>query len=554
MELLETVATGRGAAGREKGHAPETADQYAAHIIWTASKPMLPQRRYLIRFADASAIAQVTEIVHRVDMDTMQHMAARTLGADDIGYCKLSLDRPVELDIAVDRRAGIFSLADRLTGEEVGTGAIEFALRRAANIVRQALKIDKAARSRAIGQRPCVLWMTGLSGAGKSTVADRVEQKLHAQGRRTYLLDGDNVRLGLNRDLGFTERDRVENIRRVAEVAKLMADAGLIVIVSFISPFRSDRSMARDLVEDGEFLEIFVDTPLGVCEARDPKGLYAKARSGDLVNFTGIWVRQKDNPGGLGALYLFGPNGTEVPLSAVVTVTPASGYDVIRRERGRREVSVTAEVDETVTTNNVVLAALRRDGVAKIAGDAGLEWRFAGKAEEQAETFADMGVGAAIGLAGMFLVLAWIFGSYSRPLAVLAVVPLGFIGVSLGHFFTGFDLTVLSMIGMIGLSGIVINDSIVLIVAIADHEQEGKPPLQAIEDGCCDRLRAVILTSLTTISGLLPLCFETSLQAQFLIPVALTIVAGLATATLLILFVVPAMLAIGHDLRRLTMN
>ena len=264
-----------------------------------------------------------------------------------------------------------------------------------------------------------------------------------------------------------------------------------------------------------------------------------------------VRVRQKENPGGLGALYLFGPNGTEVPLSAVVTVTPSSGYDVIRRERGRREVSVTAEVDETVTTNNVVLSALRRDGLAEIAGDAGLEWRFAGKAEEQAETFADMGVGAAIGLAGMFLVLAWIFGSYTRPLAVLAVVPLGFIGVSLGHFFTGFDLTILSMIGMVGLSGIVINDSIVLIVAIADHEQEGKPPLQAIEDGACDRLRAVILTSLTTISGLLPLCFETSLQAQFLIPVALTIVAGLATATLLILFVVPAMLAIGQDLRRL---
>ncbi len=288
MELLETVDTGSSAAGRDKGRAPEIADQYAAHIIWTASKPMLPQRRYLIRFDNVSAVAQVTEIVHRVDMDTMQHMAARTLGADDIGYCKLSLDRPVELDIAADRRAGIFSLADRLTGEELGTGGVEFALRRATNVVRQALKIDKAARSHALGQRPCVLWMTGLSGAGKSTVADRVEQKLHAQGRRTYLLDGDNVRLGLNRDLGFTERDRVENIRRVAEVAKLMADAGLIVIVSFISPFRSDRSMARDLVEDGEFLEIFVDTPLAVCEARDPKGLYVKARSGDLVNFTGI--------------------------------------------------------------------------------------------------------------------------------------------------------------------------------------------------------------------------------------------------------------------------
>ena len=285
MELLETVDMG---LGGPEGRAPETADQYAAHIIWTASTPMLPQRRYLIRFADASAVAQVTEIVHRVDMDTMQHMAARTLGPEDIGYCKLSLDRPVKLDMASDRRAGIFSLADRLTGEELGTGAIEFALRRATNVIRQALKIDKAARSRAIGQRPCVLWMTGLSGAGKSTVADRVEQKLHTRGRRTYLLDGDNVRLGLNRDLGFTERDRVENIRRVAEVAKLMADAGLIVIVSFISPFRSERSMARDLIDDGEFLEIFVDTPLSVCEARDPKGLYAKVRSGDLVNFTGI--------------------------------------------------------------------------------------------------------------------------------------------------------------------------------------------------------------------------------------------------------------------------
>ncbi len=265
-----------------------------------------------------------------------------------------------------------------------------------------------------------------------------------------------------------------------------------------------------------------------------------------------VRVRQKEHTGGLRALYLFGPNGTEAPLSAVVEVTEASSFDIIRRERGRREVSVTAEVDETVTTGNVVLAALKRDGIAEIAEEAGLELRFAGKAEEQAETFADMGVGAAIGLAGMFLVLAWIFGSYSRPVAVLAVVPLGFIGVSLGHFFTGFDLTVLSIIGMIGLSGIVINDSIVLIVAIEDREEEGKPALQAIEDGACDRFRAVMLTTLTTISGLLPLCFETSLQAQFLIPVALTIVAGLAVASFLILFVVPAMLAIGHDLRRLT--
>ena len=267
-----------------------------------------------------------------------------------------------------------------------------------------------------------------------------------------------------------------------------------------------------------------------------------------------VRVRRKEQTGGLRALYLFGPDGTEAPLGAVMELTEASSFDVIRRERGRREVSVTAEVDETVTTGNGVLAALTRDGIADIAAEAGLEWRFAGKAEEQAETFADMGVGAAIGLAGMFLVLAWIFGSYTRPVAILSVVPLGFIGVSLGHYFTGFDLTVLSIIGMIGLSGIVINDSIVLIVAIADREEEGRPPLQAIEDGACDRFRAVLLTSLTTISGLLPLCFETSLQAQFLIPVALTIVAGLAVATVLILFVVPAMLAVGQDLRRLAVN
>ena len=287
-KLLDTVDAGRHRTVGKEGRAPEQADQYAAHIIWTSSKPLLPKRRYLIHFRNVSAVAQVTEIVHRIDTDTLEHMAARTLGPEEIGYCKLSLDRPVELDMAADRRAGIFSLADPLTGEEAGTGAIEFALRRATNIVRQELKVDKAARSSALGQRPCVLWMTGLSGAGKSTVADRVEQKLHARGRRTYLLDGDNVRLGLNRDLGFTERDRVENVRRVAEVAKLMADAGLIVIVSFISPFRSERSMARDLMEEGEFLEIFVDAPLAVCEARDPKGLYAKVRRGDLVNFTGI--------------------------------------------------------------------------------------------------------------------------------------------------------------------------------------------------------------------------------------------------------------------------
>lgn len=289
IEMLETVDIDRsdGAAGEDR--VPEAADQFAAHLVWTDTRPMLPERRYAIRLAGASAVAQITDLAHRIDIDTLGRMAAKTLGPNEIGYCKLSLDRPVALDAgAGGSRRDTFELVDRFTGETVGAGAIRFALRRASNVVWQDTRIDKAARARAIGQRPRVLWLTGLPAAGKSTVADRVEQKLRALGRHTYLLDGDNVRHGLSRDLGFTDRDRVENIRRVAEVAKLMVDAGLIVIVSFISPFRSERRMARELMEEGEFLEIFVDAPLEVCEARDPKGLYAKARRGELANFTGI--------------------------------------------------------------------------------------------------------------------------------------------------------------------------------------------------------------------------------------------------------------------------
>ncbi len=268
---------------------PQFADQFAVHLIWMDDHPMLPERSYLARFASGSTIARVTELSHRVDVSSQSRLAAQTLEINEIGYCKVSLDRPVPFDpFGESRKTGSFVLIDRFTDATVGAGVIRFALRRASNIVWQDLKIDKATRSHAIGQRPCILWFTGLSGAGKSTVADRVEQKLHALGRHTYVLDGDNVRHGLNRDLGFTEADRVENIRRIAEVAKLMVDAGLIVLVSFISPFRSERGMARAMMEEGEFLEIFVDTPVEVCEARDPKGLYAKAHRGDLVNFTGI--------------------------------------------------------------------------------------------------------------------------------------------------------------------------------------------------------------------------------------------------------------------------
>ena len=289
LVLADDIDASRGDMLSETDRLPDLSDQFAAHMIWMDTDPMVPARRYLARFAGGFAVAQITELSHRIDVDDLGRMAAKTLKSNEIGYCKISLDRAVPFDPFADNRAtGAFVLIDRFTDATVGAGVIRFALRRASNVVWQVLKVDKEARSRALGQRPRILWLTGLSGAGKSTIADRLEQKLQLLGSHTYLLDGDNVRHGLNRDLGFAEEDRVENIRRIAEVARLMADAGLIVIVSFISPFRSEREMARGLAEEGEFVEIFVDTPVEVCEARDPKGLYAKARRGDLVNFTGI--------------------------------------------------------------------------------------------------------------------------------------------------------------------------------------------------------------------------------------------------------------------------
>lgn len=289
LVLADDIDIGRGDMIASADQPPGVADQFAVHLIWMDTQPMLPERAYLIRFASASAVARVTDLTHRIDVETLGHLAAKTLQLNEVGYCKLSLDRPVPFDpYAENRGTGAFILIDRLTNATVGAGMVRFALRRASNVTWQEMEVDKAARARAMGQKPCVLWLTGLSGAGKSTIADRLEQRFLALGRHTYLLDGDNLRHGLNRDLGFTDQDRVENIRRVAEVARLMVDAGLIVIVSLISPFRSERQTARAMMEDGEFLEVFVDTPLEVCEARDPKGLYAKARKGDLVNFTGI--------------------------------------------------------------------------------------------------------------------------------------------------------------------------------------------------------------------------------------------------------------------------
>ncbi len=269
---------------------PDVSDQIAAHVIWMSEEPLLPGRSYLLKSGGRTVGAAVSELKHQVDIDdTFKPLAAKTLALNDIGLCNLSLAEPIAFDPYEENRStGSFILIDRFTNATVAAGMIRFGLRRATNIHWQALDVDKNVRAGALGQKPCVVWFTGLSGAGKSTVANLVEKKLHVLGRHTYLLDGDNVRHGLNRDLGFTDADRVENIRRVAEAAKLFVDAGLIVLVSFISPFRSERDMARELLEEGEFVEVFVDAPLAVAEARDPKGLYRKARAGEIRNFTGI--------------------------------------------------------------------------------------------------------------------------------------------------------------------------------------------------------------------------------------------------------------------------
>jgi len=250
---------------------------------------LLPGRSYLFKTGASVVPAQVSSLKHKVNVNTLEQQAGKTLSLNEIGVCNLSLSKAIAVDAYNDNRTtGNFILIDRMTNATVAAWMIDFALRRATNIHWQAVDVDKHSRAAMKGQQPKVLWFTGLSGAGKSTIANLVEKKLLSLGKHTYLLDGDNVRHGLNRDLGFTDADRVENIRRVAESAKLFVDAGLIVLVSFISPFRSERDMARELLEEGEFIEVYVSTPLEVCEQRDPKGLYKKARNGELVNFTGI--------------------------------------------------------------------------------------------------------------------------------------------------------------------------------------------------------------------------------------------------------------------------
>ena len=267
----------------------EVADQFEAHVVWMHEDAMLPGRPYLIKIGARTVGATISHPKFRIDVNNLDHLAANTLELNEIGVCNLSLDRSIPFDpYNVNRDTGGFIVIDKLTNVTVGAGLLHFALRRSHNIHWQDVKVDKDARRGMNNHGPAVVWFTGLSGSGKSTIANIVESKLHAQGVRTYLLDGDNVRHGLNRDLGFTDADRVENIRRIAEVSALMVDAGLVVLVSFISPFRAERRLAREALEDGEFIEVHVDTPLALAEERDPKGLYAKARRGELANFTGI--------------------------------------------------------------------------------------------------------------------------------------------------------------------------------------------------------------------------------------------------------------------------
>ena len=289
ITLEDEIDISRGDLLAAANDRPEVADQFAAHLIWMHDEPLFPGRSYLLKCGAKTVTASVTDLKHKIDVNTFEHLAAKELRLNEVTFCNLSLSEPIAFDsYDSNRETGAFILIDRFTNATVGAGMISYGLRRATNVHWQAIDVSKESHAALKAQKPAVLWFTGLSGSGKSTIANIVEKKLHAMGRHTFILDGDNVRHGLNRDLGFTEADRVENIRRVGEVAKLFVDAGLIVLVSFISPFRAERRMARDLVGPGEFIEVYVDTPIEDCEARDVKGLYAKARAGKLKNFTGI--------------------------------------------------------------------------------------------------------------------------------------------------------------------------------------------------------------------------------------------------------------------------
>ena len=289
LTLTDEVDVSRGDVLCSPSTRAQVASQFETNLVWMSEEPMLPGRPYLIKIGTVTVAASLERPKYKVNVNTLEHLPATTLELNEIGVCNLSTSQPIVFDpYRENRDTGAFILIDRITNATVGAGMINFSLRRSDNVHWQAITVDQNAHALLKGQQACVVWFTGISGAGKSTIANLVEKQLHAQGRHTYLLDGDNVRHGLNRDLGFTAADRVENIRRVGEVASLMVNAGLIVLVSFISPFESERRMAREMVGENEFFEVFVDTPMAVAEERDIKGLYAKARAGELANFTGI--------------------------------------------------------------------------------------------------------------------------------------------------------------------------------------------------------------------------------------------------------------------------
>lgn len=329
LTFADEVDTSRGDVICAAGEPAEVADQFQARVLWMADTEMLPGRRYLLKAGAKTVTATVLDLKYGIDVNTIQDKPAKTLGLNDFGVITLALDQPIAFDpYDQNRETGGFILIDRMSNNTVGLGLIDFALRRAGNIHWQALDVDRAALSKQKEQKPAVLWFTGLSGSGKSTIANALQQKLFAMGKHTFVLDGDNVRHGLNRDLGFTDADRVENIRRVSNVSKLMSDAGLITLVSFISPFRSERQMARNMMTEGEFVEIFVDTPLEVAEQRDVKGLYKRARAGEIKNFTGL-----DSP-------YEAPENPEISINTVDQSAEEAADEIIiwMRERGWFEV------------------------------------------------------------------------------------------------------------------------------------------------------------------------------------------------------------------------